>query len=129
MKTSYFANIKNLGGNLVPISISAMTPSWVSVSEYKKLAPTFDILMKYKQEGRDKEEYVRRFNEEVLSKLDPQETYDELICSNIGYEPVLLCYERPGEFCHRRLVAKWFEDNLKIKVEEFKKSSSLQEFF
>ena len=33
---------------------------------------------------------------------------------------VLLCYEKPPQFCHRHLVAKWLEKELNIKVEELK---------
>jgi len=31
---------------------------------------------------------------------------------------VLLCWELPGQFCHRRLVAEWLEKNLLIEVPE-----------
>jgi uncharacterized protein (DUF488 family) len=27
------------------------------------------------------------------------------------YHIVLLCYEKPDSFCHRHLVAKWFNEN------------------
>jgi hypothetical protein len=42
----------------------------------------------------------------VLAKFDPIEIYDRLT----GYyttEVTLLCYEKAGDFCHRRLVAEW----------------------
>jgi uncharacterized protein (DUF488 family) len=32
---------------------------------------------------------------------------------------VLLCWENPGEFCHRRIVASWIFENLKIEVPEW----------
>ncbi|EDW8799046.1 TPA: hypothetical protein G8N45_002632 [Salmonella enterica] len=34
-------------------------------------------------------------------------------------EPVLMCWEKPGEFCHRQLVARWFRRELGISVEEY----------
>ena len=55
----------------------------------------------------------------VLSKLNPQQVFDEL-----GDNAVLLCYEKYANiengttFCHRRMVAKWLEQNLGIKVDE-----------
>lgn len=36
-----------------------------------------------------------------------------------GCEPVLLCWEPPGESCHRQLVARWFRKELGIAVEEY----------
>ena len=58
-------------------------------------------------------EYTRRYNEEVLSKLDAEEVYDEQ-----GKDAILLCWEIPGTFCHRRLVAGWLEEALGISVPE-----------
>ncbi|EDN5140815.1 hypothetical protein GTT80_003834 [Salmonella enterica] len=39
-----------------------------------------------------------------------------LLMGNV--EPVLMCGEKPGEFCHRQLVARWFRRELGIAVEE-----------
>jgi uncharacterized protein (DUF488 family) len=48
-----------------------------------------------------------------LDKLDPGEVAYEL-----GSEAVLLCWEAPGRFCHRRLVATWLEEALGVDVPE-----------
>jgi uncharacterized protein (DUF488 family) len=61
----------------------------------------------------DEEEYTRSFWAEVLSKLDHARVYADL-----GEDAVLLCWERPSAFCHRRLVAEWFEDKLGVSVPE-----------
>lgn len=50
------------------------------------------------------EEYTRRYRSEILSGLNPLEVYSELDNS------VLLCWERAGAFCHRRIVADWLEN-------------------
>ena len=47
--------------------------------------------------------YIKKYWETVLSFLDPQEIFDELDGS------VLLCYEPGDKFCHRHIVAAWFE--------------------
>lgn len=59
------------------------------------------------------DEYEKRYREDVLSKLDPQHVY------NMFKNNVLLCWENPGEFCHRRIVAKWIKENLGIEVPEW----------
>ncbi len=60
--------------------------------------------------------------EKQLAKLDPQQMYDRLCRLAEPAEPVLLCWERPplspANWCHRRMVAEWFERNLKIQVPE-----------
>lgn len=58
--------------------------------------------------------YVQEYWNQVLSKLDPEKVYSELDNS------VLLCYEPNTKFCHRHIVASWFEILLGVKVPEMK---------
>lgn len=58
--------------------------------------------------------YIEKYYETVLSKLDPKETYEQLDNS------ILLCYEDSNEFCHRHIVAAWFELYLDTKVNDVK---------
>ena len=36
----------------------------------------------------------------------------------MGDNAVMLCYEKPGDFCHRHLIADWITKNTGITVEE-----------
>ena len=36
-----------------------------------------------------------------------------------GDDFVMLCWEQPGEFCHRLVVAAWLQKELGVVVEEF----------
>lgn len=110
IQTSYFAKYK--GENAV--SISRSTPKWYpnKIREYKKLAPSWDLLNKYKQD-KDEEYYIEHYYKEVLNKLNPQQVYDEL-----GENAVLLCWEKSSDFCHRHLVSEWLEKRLGIEVDE-----------
>jgi len=70
------------------------------------------------------EEYKRRFDAEILGRLDPAETWDRLHkMVPVGVEPVLLCWEKPPwtaeNWCHRRIVAAWFQEKLGFVVEEY----------
>lgn len=58
--------------------------------------------------------YVQEYWNQVLSKLDPEKVFKELDYS------VLLCYESNTEFCHRHIVAAWFEILLGVKIPESK---------
>jgi hypothetical protein len=51
---------------------------------------------------------------ELLAQLDPEEIYQ-----TIGENAVLLCWEKPGHACHRRLVAEWIERHIKIEIPEY----------
>lgn len=46
--TSYFAMMRNFPENIIPIAICAKPPTWYEGLVYKKLAPSYDILMQYK---------------------------------------------------------------------------------
>ena len=60
---------------------------------------------------------------QMLSELDPMVTWKKLHDLACGHEPVLLCWERPPfdecNFCHRRLAAQWFENELGFIVPEW----------
>ena len=98
--------LKNLPSDIVPISICAKPPYWYKGLQYKKLAPTYDILQNWHQE-RNKEVYKRHFKNQVLHKLHVYEIIEDLKKLSKGKDIALICYEKPGEFCHRKLVAEW----------------------
>lgn len=111
--TTYFAKLKSLPNNIIPISICGKAPSWYTGLQYKKLAPKFDFFMKWK-ETQDNDYYIEHFQKEVLDVLDPFDVIREIedkicdgkiILSAINF--ALVCYEKPGDFCHRHLVCKW----------------------
>ena len=138
MKTSYYANLKNIDkAKFTPIAISGdcgklvgfegvalreLSPypffkKWKTIED--KIDDMYDageISMKeyrdYKQENQNA--YIRQFYQSVLKKLDPREVY-----SKLGENAVLVCFEKPTEFCHRFLVAGWLEYNLNMEVNEF----------
>jgi hypothetical protein len=106
MKTSYFSSKLWHGKNAV--AISRGIPKWYKGRAYKVLAPSWELIR-----IKGTEEYTRRYRNEVLNRLDPKKVYKDL-----GDDAILLCWEKPGEFCHRRLVAKWLEEALGIKIPE-----------
>jgi len=55
----------------------------------------------------------REAYQKILDGLDPQEVFEDL-CA----DAILLCWEAPGKFCHRRLVAAWLEEKLGVQVPE-----------
>lgn len=132
--TSYFAKLKSLPDNIVPISICAKAPDWYKGLQYKKLAPKYDFFMKWK-ENHDNDYYIEHFQKEVLDYLNITKTLHELhlllpyevkvdiqssIWSNSDYHIALICYEKPSDFCHRHLVADWLNKNgIECKEYEF----------
>lgn len=113
--TSYFAKLKSLPDNIIPISICGKAPDWYKGLQYKKLAPKYDFFMKWK-ENHDNDYYIKCFNEQVLNTLKADDVVFEL--TDIVYyikgtdmDIALICYEKPSDFCHRHLVADWLNKN------------------
>lgn len=127
--TTYFANLKNLDHETsCPIAICGKSPDGYNGLEYKKLAPKWWFFKQWK-ETHDNDFYIENFNKEVLSVTSPQKVmmdirnliafvygvdrvdYSERWWENVPYDIYLVCYEKPGDFCHRYLVADWFTAN------------------
>ena len=109
--TSYFASklIRQKDFRLVSIALSTR---YVKCERYKALAPTREMI-ELAHAG-NTEEYTRLYRSNVLAKLNPQKVYEELDGA------VLLCWEKSGSFCHRRLVANWLEKSVGQPVPELK---------
>lgn len=121
MYTGYYAKAKHYADcGLVPVAISLHPPVWFDGLRYPLLAPSASILNGYRY-GNFKDDtghYVRRFTEEILGRLDREKVKRDLTyltgtdCTKI----VLLCFERPGDFCHRHIVASWLGDCTEYEV-------------
>lgn len=121
--TSYFAKLKSLPENVIPISICSKVPNWYNGLQYKKLAPKYDFFMKWK-ETYDNDYFSKCFTEQVLDNLNATDVildFSRLSYGfNIGEKDIcLVCYEKPSDFCHRHLVANWLNKN-GFRCEEWK---------
>lgn len=121
MFTSYFAKLHCVN---TPLSISGRAPVFYRGPEYKVLAPKYSFWNAWKNGEIDNDGYVREYNRLVLSQLDPAETYKHLT-ETYGADVTLLCYEKPGDFCHRRLVADWFHSALGVSVPELTRPTAI----
>ncbi len=114
--TSYFGNVKKLEKeNVVPISIALYSPRWRKWNRLPEAAPKKFML----SEDLSIEEYIEAYNKEILSKIDLDDFLKMIKIMSGGKDVALLCYEKPGDFCHRHLLAKWLTEKTGIKIEEF----------
>ena len=59
--TSYFAKLRSLPENIVPISICGKAPDWYTGLQYKKLAPKYGFFMEWKK-THDNDYYIELKN-------------------------------------------------------------------
>lgn len=108
--TSYFANMKNIDKDVFTISICGKCPEWYLGEEYKVLAPKYWFFSEYKK-TKDEVYYTNMYDAFVLDKLSIHNIIEHLENAGNHKDVVLLCYEKPGDFCHRHLVSNWFNKN------------------
>ena len=111
--TGNFANEKKYVANGFTCISIALKPSrfFVSRNFMPELAPTYDML------SISDEAYVPKYAE-ILKKINPEEILNKISILSKGKPAVLMCFEKEGDFCHRRLVAEWLQNLYKIEVKE-----------
>lgn len=86
------------------VRISVGAPRWIRrrLPAMLQLAPTRSMLSMPRQQ-------YDGLMAAKLASLDPAETWRQAHRLVEPHEPILLCFEAPGVWCHRRMVAEWFE--------------------
>lgn len=119
--TGYYAKLKKYENEgLYPIAISGKVPSFYTKAYWSDFAPRYDMFLEWKSGKINNSQYTVQYKE-WLNSLDKQEIRDiikELEDENKTI--IFLCYEKSGEFCHRHVLADWLEENLGMRVEEYK---------
>lgn len=114
--TSYWAKTNALRkAGIVPIGISVGPPKWYDGFSMFNLAPHRWMLSKSCSHDR----YILEFAN-ILLALDPHDTLAQILKFGNGKPVALLCWEKPGDFCHRHIVAKWFNQHLDLNVREWR---------
>lgn len=111
MFTSYYAKH---GTNRNAVAISVKPPDWYTGVTYPILAPSWELVRGIKGGRITEEEYAVEYLK--LIKKRGASPYRTL--SDLGENAILLCYEKPSDFCHRHIVAWWMEQELGTPVLE-----------
>lgn len=115
--TSYYARS---GKNDRAISISAKAPFFYKGNKYLDLAPSWELLRAYKSGEIDNYQYTQIYGENLKARgITPQ-----VVVTAIPENSIMLCYEGPGKFCHRHIVAVWLNNSGLAEVCEVNKDGS-----
>lgn len=116
MLTSYYFSkyLPNFKEDVVRISISyPKNIEWLkSTRVYTPLCPSWDLVSSYKSGKITDLEYTKIYTLQ-LNRLVPIK-----VCQELGEKSILCCWEKPGLFCHRQIVAKWLFHHFKIIIYE-----------
>ena len=118
IKTSSYKNFKSNLFKTISISGDRGKLAGYNGNCYPQLAPKLSFWKKWHEnigvisEEENNKFYIEEYYKQVLSKFNPEKVYSELDHS------ILLCYEDNEDFCHRHIVAAWFELFLDKEVPE-----------
>lgn len=129
--TSYYSNFNKIPKKYLCIGISRYIPKEFQTTEIDNflytpkniLAPSEELLSDIKQGKISQEEYARRYYTEVgqgirrLGFSNSNEYFAKMVSTFEAYNDggfealVLMCYEKPHEFCHRHLLSALMRKN------------------
>jgi len=107
MQTSYFSKYKKQDG----VNIALGEPKWFTGESYPSLYPTWDMINNVKK-TKNYTLYIEQYTQ-ILNKLDPFKVYNDL------KNKTILCWEKSGDFCHRKLISDWIEEKTGFIVPEY----------
>ena len=100
--TSNFARAEQVKEKERLLNIAQYMPEGIEMESYPDLMPPADMLQQYKQDHNEAA-FVKAYQEQVLDRLSVAKVAKDL------KGRILTCYENPGDFCHRHLVAEWLQ--------------------
>ena len=114
--TSYFGNsrkLKEAGVNMICVAIGK--PRFIAgIPQMLNVCPT-----RYRVSGPcSREEYLKLYDR-ILASQDANQVVKQIEMLSGGKDVALCCYEKPGDFCHRHILAKWITENTGIEITEF----------
>ena len=116
--TSYFSKAVFLDeSKYMVVAISRYVPMGFSGVRELRFAPSRKLLMDYK-EGLSQDLYTQRFLNELRNGDCVYSVFKDLARLSHGRDIVLCCYEKPGFFCHRRLIADFVLSHWNYDIKE-----------
>lgn len=114
--TSYFGNIRKLKEaevNMICVAIGK--PRFIAgIPQMLNVCPT-----RYMVSGPCSHDEYLKLYDRILASQDANQVVKQIEMLSGGKDVALCCYEKPGDFCHRHILAKWITENTGIEITEF----------
>ena len=108
--TSYFGNYKNFPEGSLVIGVVRHPPN-ESVLNFEQLAPSVELLRQYKNKQIDEFVFKIVYLTELADRgLNSKAIKEVLLDVAKDKDVILCCYEKPEDYCHRHILAKWLGD-------------------
>ncbi len=114
--TSYFGNsrkLKEAGIKIICVAIGK--PRFIAgIPQMLNVCPT-----RYMVSGPCSHDEYLKLYDRILASQDATQVVKQIEMLSGGKDVALCCYEKPGDFCHRHILAKWITENTGIEITEF----------
>ena len=113
--TSYFGNARKLKeAGVMIICVAIGKPRFLKVPQMINVAPT-----RYMISGACSHDEYLKLYDRILASQDANQVLKQIEMLSGGKDVALCCYEKPGDFCHRHILAKWLTEKTGIELKEF----------
>lgn len=117
--TSNFASARRFDpSRYCLVSISLFPPKGWNGYRCFSLAPSDSLLREYKSGAINEAGYTDSYLQ-YLDSIAVRSEFKVMAEWAKGRDIVLLCYEKAGAFCHRRLLASWILEHFGYDIKEF----------
>ncbi len=110
--TSHYAELDDVPS---PVAISVEIPKTFQGKVFAKLMPTRVLESTYKAGEINEEDYTQTY----LRLLENRGLTPADVVQHLPFRCTLMCWEKPYQFCHRHVVAKWIHEGTGIIVKEY----------
>jgi hypothetical protein len=114
------SNYAHNGENLDAIGISCSSPKWFMGATFPLLAPEWAMVDSIKKGLISEKEYTLQYINLIKNRRNQGQLTAAMIYDMLPENSILLCYEPPNEFCHRRVLAEWINIETGIEIPEWK---------
>ena len=123
--TSYYGNPHLDQNKVFPVQVSNSVPKGFPIKYVlKEVIPSWkDIVEPYKENLLSEVEYTVKYkkmldSQEFIIRIMLEEIKEKALTLGLQ-DIVLLCYEKPGRFCHRHILAEWIKEKAGEEIEEY----------
>lgn len=121
------SNYARNGKNPDAISISCSSPQWFMGAKFPLLAPEWTMVDSIKKGLMSEKEYTMKYIDLIKNRRNQGQLTALMIYDMLPENSILLCYEPPNEFCHRRVLAEWINIETGIEIPEWKSEKELNQ--
>ena len=116
--TSYFGKARKFPmEQFLKTAICYKVPRGIGI--WNSVVPPAEIVFGYKRGEVSEDDFEGIYYDMLLSrKTQIKDSLDNMISQ--GRDIVLMCYEKPDQFCHRHVLAKFLNEQFDLNVTEYK---------